>query len=338
MTAPKIRRGRPLRFLALVCVGWVGLRIALLWTQTGSLPEAIRAFVPVTVASLPPRELPAPVVRRVKRAPPAAVAAGRAETPAPPRRGDPLRVRMALMNLLQFGEAEYTDSPPAPAAAASAVALPVAAQQRLSPMESRWSGSGWLLVRGGARSGIAPGGQIGGSQAGARIGYTLDRGRRIGLFARFTAPLSGPGREAAIGAEWQPTRAPVRLVAEQRLALDGGRSGPGLGVVTGGDRGIAGFRLESYGQAGAIRRDRIEPYADGAARATLGLPGTRLALGAGAWGAAQRDAARVDIGPSATLALPVAGRTLRVAVDWRQRVLGSARPGSGLALTLGSDF
>jgi len=87
-----------------------------------------------------------------------------------------------------------------------------------------------------------------------------------------------------------------------------------------------------------IRRDRAEPYADGAARATRRIGHGRFAIGAGIWGAAQRDAARLDIGPSATLALPVAGRDFRFALDWRQRVAGSARPGSGVALTLGSDF
>ncbi|MDF7777793.1 hypothetical protein P1X14_21235, partial [Sphingomonas sp. AOB5] len=64
----------------------------------------------------------------------------------------------------------------------------------------------------------------------------------------------------------------------------------------------------------------------------------RLSLGGGIWGAAQRDAQRLDIGPSAALAVPVAGQNLRIALDWRQRVAGDARPGSGLALTIGSDF
>jgi hypothetical protein len=61
-------------------------------------------------------------------------------------------------------------------------------------------------------------------------------------------------------------------------------------------------------------------------------------LGGGAWGAAQRDAQRFDIGPSATLALPLGKQNVRLALDWRQRIAGDARPGSGLALTLGSDF
>lgn len=326
-------RGRPLRFLALVSVGWVGMRVAILWSQTGSLPEAIRAMVPVTVASLPPREaavVAAKTVAQARTPPPAAVRG------AGPSRyvGDPVRMRMALLNLLQFGDAEYTDSP----ATLAPALFPPAPQRRAGPVADRWSASAWVTARPGSGLAVAPGGQLGGSQAGVRLAYLLDPKRRIALFGRLVTPLSGPGREATLGIEWQPTRAPVRLVAEQRFAVDGGKGGPGVGMVGGLDRDIAGFRLESYGQAGAIRRDRIEPYADGAARATRRIGHSRIGLGVGLWGAAQRDAARFDIGPSATLAVPVAGHDFRFALDWRQRVAGAARPGSGVALTLGSDF
>ena len=44
---------------------------------------------------------------------------------------------------------------------------------------------------------------------------------------------------------------------------------------------------------------------------------------------------RVDVGPR--VSMPV-GRGMRVHVDWRQRVAGSAAPGSGPALTLAADF
>ncbi|MDB5738415.1 MAG: hypothetical protein JWO65_2083, partial [Sphingomonas bacterium] len=44
------------------------------------------------------------------------------------------------------------------------------------------------------------------------------------------------------------------------------------------------------------------------------------------------------VGPSAVLRLPIEGRTVAVALDWRQRVTGDAKPGSGVALTLGIDF
>jgi hypothetical protein len=243
---------------------------------------------------------------------------------------------MALMGLIQYGVPAIVG--------AAAVPLPRAAQPETLPaLPSRWSAGAWLVARPGAGLGAAPGtGQLGGSQAGLRVAWLLWPEQRLAAFGRLAAPLRGKGAEASVGLEWQPTRAPVRLVAEHRFGLDGTRGGPGLGVVAGFDGPVApGFRLETYGQTGAIRRHRTETYADGAIRATRTLAeggGVRLALGGGAWGAAQRDTARLDIGPSATLALPLGKQNVRLALDWRQRVAGDARPGSGLALTLGSDF
>ncbi len=63
-----------------------------------------------------------------------------------------------------------------------------------------------------------------------------------------------------------------------------------------------------------------------------------LTLGGGVWGAAQLGAARLDVGPSAVLRLPVARRAVALALDWRQRVAGGPAPGSGIAFTLASDF
>ncbi|HLZ78502.1 MAG TPA: hypothetical protein VKQ09_04110 [Sphingomonas sp.] len=42
--------------------------------------------------------------------------------------------------------------------------------------------------------------------------------------------------------------------------------------------------------------------------------------------------------PSAVLRLPVAHRTVALALGWHERMLGTAKPGSGVALTLASDF
>lgn len=339
-------KGRPLRFLMLLTFGWTGARVALLWSQTGSLPAAVETLIPF--ASSDAASQPAVVPSRMRQAerrvvpaspaPVTALAAVVATTPGrPPARAvDPLRVQIALLGLVQYGAAI-----PIEATAAQSAAAP--APERIELLPDRWSASAWAAFRPGQGIGAAPGaGQLGGSQAGLRLAYMLAPEQRLAGFARVTAPLSGRGRELSLGLEWQPTRAPVRLVAEQRFALDGGGSGPGLGVVAGADASLAhGFRLESYGQAGVVRRRRIEPYADGAARATRAVfdeHGVRLALGAGAWGAAQRDTARLDLGPSALLAVPVAGQTFRLALDWRQRVAGHARPGSGPALTIGSDF
>ncbi|HEY0624462.1 MAG TPA: hypothetical protein VGD28_15435, partial [Sphingomonas sp.] len=179
-------------------------------------------------------------------------------------------------------------------------------------------------------------------QAGLRIAYHPGSGR-IALFARLTAPLAGRGSEAAAGIEWQPMAAPVRIVAEYRAGLGGVPGGPAVGVVASAYAVPLplDFSLEAYGQAGAVARARIDPFADGALRVTRQVAtagGTRIDVGAGAWGAAQRGAARLDIGPSAVASVPLGDSALRVALDWRERVAGDARPGSGPALSVGADF
>lgn len=326
-------RGRPLRFFATVVFAWVGVRVAMLWPQTGSLPTAIQAALPLAQAA--PRS-PVPVARKEAGVSAPAHTPRRLPQPlyrAPLGDEDP-RVQLALMGLVQYGEPGWAPFAAIPRAALPAHALP---PERLDPLPDRWSLSAWVVVRGSGGAAAAPGGQIGGGQAGARVAWLLAPRQRLVAYGRVTAPLQGRGREAALGLEWQPTRAPVRLIAERRFGLDGMPGGTGLGAIAGVDTEWRGFRLEAYGQAGTVLRRRADPYADGAARGVRvvesGGP-VRLGLGAGVWGAAQRDTQRLDMGPSATLTV----RNLRLALDWRQRVAGETRPGSGLALTLGADF
>ncbi len=63
-----------------------------------------------------------------------------------------------------------------------------------------------------------------------------------------------------------------------------------------------------------------------------------LTLGAGAWGGAQPGTARFDLGPQAALRFPLGEAGFVLAIDWRLRVAGRARPGSGPTLTFGADF
>ena len=63
-----------------------------------------------------------------------------------------------------------------------------------------------------------------------------------------------------------------------------------------------------------------------------------LLAGAGVWGAAQPGAARLDVGPHIALRIPAAGTSIAIAADWRFRIAGDARPGSGPTLTIASDF
>lgn len=341
-------RGRPFRFLALVFGSWIGIRALQLLPQAASLPEAIKALSPLplpvqaaeffqTPATMPADPSFTAVAREAPFESPWTASLVRAQVPAATAT---LTVRTTeLPSSAAQPALGGLAEPPKSRPVGSTSAQPDHFQ--LPP--DRWSASAWLAARAGNGLGAAPGGsQLGGSQAGARLAYLLVPSAKVAAFVRVTTPLRGRGAEAAAGLEWQPSRVPLRVVVERRVGLDGTTGGFGAGVVGGTDGEIApGFRLESYGQAGAIRRTRLEPYADGAVRVTQQVgtgAGARLAVGGGIWGAAQRDAARLDIGPSITLAVPVGTRSVRVALDWRQRVAGDARPGSGLALTLGSDF
>jgi hypothetical protein len=215
-------------------------------------------------------------------------------------------------------------------------------QIRLARTPKRLAVSAWMIARQG-QGGPDAGGQLGGSQVGLRATFMIDRAHRIALSGRLSAPLTGKGRETAIGVDWQPLAVPIHVIAERRIALDGGPGGTAMFVISGvGPQQVAPrVRVEAYGQAGAIARDGIERFADGAARVSYDLGrvgGVEVDAGAGAWGGAQRGAARLDLGPSFGARLPIAERAIRVTIDWRHRVAGSARPGSGPALSIGSDF
>ncbi|MEN2786400.1 hypothetical protein ACFOKI_05985 [Sphingomonas qilianensis] len=338
--------GRPLRFLIVVLGGWTGIRAAMLWPITPDIAMQQARARPVTAvppvafaANVPPW---APVARPTSRhAEPAGAAAhlraastsvaeARQTVPAPPQR-----------------QATHVPALHEPASHESGIiaGLPVAGPALAAhATRSRLFGSAWLFVRGGgnATGGIPPA-QLGGSQAGLRLAYALREDRRLALAARVSSPLGNGMRELALGVEWQPTRLPLRLVAEQRIALGEGRGGPTLAAVGGvGPTPLAaGFRLEAYAQGGVIARDGGEGYADGALRvarpiATLG--GVRIDLGGGSWGAAQKGTRRLDVGPSLSATLPIGPQPLRLSLDWRQRVAGNAAPGSGPVVTLGADF
>ncbi len=187
--------------------------------------------------------------------------------------------------------------------------------------------------------GLAANGMLGGSQAGARILYRFDR--RLALSVRTTAPVGGVTRNAelAAGVRWQPlVRIPVALTAERRQSFgrDAGRSAFAL-FADGGvyDRPMfAKFNLDAYLQDGVVGlRDR-SLFADGSA--TLTRPLWRaFSGGVGVWGGVQPGLYRVDAGPRLTWRV---GRSLRVHADYRQRLAGSASPGSGPVMTIAGDF
>lgn len=212
-----------------------------------------------------------------------------------------------------------------------------------APADDRWSLSAWALVRGEGAPGLAAGGQLAGSQAGLRLRYRLGTG--LHLAARISGPVqSSRGKEAAFALDMQPLKAvPITLIVERRVGLDGGgRDAFATGLFGGFDARLAQrVSVNLYGQAGLVGLRRRDPYADGALRieSEVGTRGNaRFGVGAGAWGGAQPGASRLDLGPQLVAHIPVANGGVRIGAEWRQRVAGQARPGSGPVLSLGADF
>ena len=303
----------------------------MLWPTLETARDMIRVLAPPAVAAPLPerRTVVAPLQLARAVAHPMRVEAMASVAPAKPFTPDRVRLALAAASFLSFGRAvpiEEDGAVPPPLRP-----TPASPTQRLT-------GSAWAILREGVAGGL-PGGQLGGSQVGVRLVYALDRTQHVALSARVSAPLEGRGAEAAIGVELRPAHLPLRIIAEQRIAIDGGRGGTALYAVGGTNPVLvaAGFRLEAYAQAGVVVRGDAHGFADGAARLTRPLS-RGLDLGVGAWGGAQPGVSRVDVGPTVGIALPVAGRNIRLSLDWRQRVAGHARPGSGPALSIGSDF
>ncbi len=200
----------------------------------------------------------------------------------------------------------------------------------------------WAMLRGqqqliGSTS-LGTGGQIGGSQAGARLFYNLTPA--ISAALRSSSQVNRRGGEVAAGIRLQPLRSvPVWINAERRFQLGrygGGRDAFAL-FAEGGiyDRPMPwDFTLDGYVQAGIVGLSSRDLFADGAI--TFTRPAYRqFSAGFGVWGGVQPGLYRVDAGPRLTMKVR---RNVRMHLDWRQRLAGNAQPGSGPVLTLAGDF
>jgi hypothetical protein len=366
------RDARALRFLLLLLGCWTLARVAAHWNPAVPLPQhpvppilAAKAdepqWAPIMEGEQGVAVQPLPAERTVRPRRVNAVATAR---PASPGRIDPARWGDGLNAMRSAMLARLL--PPLPGnTARAAVAGPAWVKAETLPYAgppgvgrpywmkrqlAGWSLGSWAYLRSG--SGRAPGGgiatasQLGGSQAGARLAYGFGESGRLRAYGRVTLALAQVRqRELAFGFAFAPlAHVPVDVAVEQRVAAGSeGRTALAAMVVGGvGDVALpARFRLEAYGQAGVVGARRRDGFADAAVvvdREVARTPGSSLHLGALAAGSVQPGAARVDVGPRVTLRLPEVGEGSRVALDWRQRVAGDARPDSGVALTLAADF
>ncbi|HSJ78345.1 MAG TPA: hypothetical protein VK913_06360 [Erythrobacter sp.] len=374
-TVPATRsRGGPLLMLALLLTAWTGVR-AVWWENPFAaigdalgqsfaaapvMPSASDAM-PETLAIVPPGAaaplaLPAVTMglRGASLTGTALAAQGGPQLAAAHHllwyaaMRDPAP-RAGYADWASSGQAAPSPRDPAPVLAGLPPASPRAAD--------RWTLDSWAFWRQGSNAAPVSQGRVpiyGASQAGAVLQYRLapEAARDPRLYARAYRALVRRGEsELALGASARPLpQVPVRLAGEVRFT-DGAFTNtvrPSAYAVT----ELAplplplGTQLEAYGQAGWVGGPGATGFADGQASLTgevrqfaaLTDNAARLSVGAAAWGGAQRDAQRIDVGPTMRIDLTVGEVPARFSLDWRERVGGDAGPGSGLAATISTRF
>lgn len=355
------QRGQPLIFLAMIVVLWIGARmVAWGWPSPATQPVVSAG------RALPGSHLSSPGVSAAN--PFLAAAASRsplvstAERPVMRHRLRPAIVvgpaTTSVALELADGQMTITKEKGLEGLAANTrlaqpftIANPSAQSAPSRGSERRWSADAWALVRhGGGTSSIGPGvATYGGSQVGGVLRYRLAPGNahRPTAYFRVSAALNGVGEsEAAIGLSARPVAGvPIFIAAEGRVGVLAGRTvtRPAIMAVTEvPPLAMPGkTRAEFYAQAGYVGGTGATPFADGQLRVDkrmLQAGPLELRAGAGAWGGAQRGAARFDVGPSVTMGVTKGTAAARVALDWRFRIAGTAEPASGPALTISAGF
>jgi hypothetical protein len=307
------------------------------WARRSAVPAAWFPPSPaVLVAAIAPAERSAvrPSTVRVAVGHNLLLAAGLSQMELPP----------ALAAYLQH----QGPSPPGiPAAAPLLAGLPQHAPQSAG---ARWSADAWLMVRQDTAAPVASARpSYGRSQAGAVVRYRLFPSSLHAPQAhvRASSALAGPlEKDLAAGLSARPVpRVPLRVALEARVSQTGQGTElrPAAIAVTefppvSLPRGV---RAEAYVQGGYVGGRFATAFVDGQGRVehTVARFGeAEVTAGAGAWGGAQKGAARLDIGPTAAVSFRLGEARGRVAADYRVRVAGDAEPRSGPALTLSAGF
>jgi hypothetical protein len=355
----------PIRFLALVLVGWAGVRAVTLgaipgFTVSYAKEPPASALPPIVATQFPPL----PPVRAVPQAPaypgyaPVPVPAGyyipygyayaipsrsTQQQPIPPRPAWHLASSTAPGLPFNSPSATYSDwklsaLPALPLAQSRPIPV-FPAQPVVQPRLDRLQMTTWALLRGPSEPGaLASGGTLGGSQAGVRLAYNFNRW--LAASVRTTSPVGGSrGVEVAGGVRVTPFRSiPIAITAERRQAVGRGNGRSAFALFAEG--GLyrqpmpLDFSLDAYFQAGVVGLNSRDLFADGALSFTRPVWG-RFSAGLGLWGGYQPGIYRIDAGPRVSVRLR---DNIYAHVDGRQRLAGRAEPSSGPALTVAADF
>ena len=204
---------------------------------------------------------------------------------------------------------------------------PSFAEAQRSAGLDRLSLSTWAMMRDQpGTQGLASGGTLGGSQAGARLLWRFNPPLAASL--RTSAPINSQrGGEVAFGARYQPFVSwPVAVTFErsQSIGRYGGRDAFAL-FAEGGVYGRSmpwNSTLDAYLQTGIVSAKHRDWFVDGSAAVTRPV-WRNFSAGFGIWGGAQPGLSRLDIGPRASMRV---NSKTRVHLDYRHRVLATPRP------------
>ena len=274
-------------------------------------------------------------------------------------RSNPSRAAIGHSLLLAAGLSGL-DLPPALAAYLGASAMPESGIPAAAPLlaslpqhvplsASRLSGDAWLMMRNDTVAPVSGRPSYGRSQAGAVVRYRLAPSSALApqAYARASSALAGPlERDLVAGISARlAKRVPLRVAVEARISETsaGTKLRPAAIAVT----ELLPLELphrvraEAYLQGGYVGGSFATAFVDGQGRVErpLGRFGeAEVSAGAGAWGGAQKGAARLDIGPTAAVTFRLGEARGRLAADYRFRLAGNAEPRSGPALTVSAGF
>lgn len=357
--------GRPIAYLVLFIGSWIALRVATLnfpghEVNPGavSLASAPASSPQRKIRSSAPKRLAQPVdataenVARLNHQTDRPFAGARTENRFRSNRSTPALIAASMVATPDhiadpFGKSETPSQNP--------IALDVekTADQFALPSPSPaqgWRLSAWAIMRAGnAKENLSSFGTLGGSQAGARAVRPIKniaRDLSLSISARASMPLAlRNGKEGAIGLSLNHQgRLAKELAVERRIAFDRGGKDATAIFAAGGITHlpvVKSVSLDSYAQAGIVGLKSKTGFVDGAATLQHDIgkrPKAHLSAGLGLWGGAQPGVARIDLGPASTLILRSSNAALRISASWRFRVAGRARPGSGPAISVATDF
>lgn len=341
------QRGAALKFAVIVLAGWFGGRVSVLFLSQINIPnERIRPNGSAkSVASAEARRI---VFADIKEVSVFVADSGTKLSPAVldsgPSRSESKTAGFALPSQALASLAFAAQVLP------NSVAVPLPRIESEPNRKVSLTGSSWLLIRGGQNaSSVAGIALLGGSQIGGRFRLQLPEVNdriAVSVTAGISAPLNGVlGKEATVGLSMRHgQRIPITASIEHRFGLDKiGRNAVVVLVTTGvSDLPIARqIVINGYVEAGVVGLHQRNEFVDGSLSASRVISHNRnftVGVGAGIWGAAQPGSRRIDSGPVIDVRWANRSTALKVSAQWRFRLVGDSLPGSGPALSIGTDF